>query len=193
MRIILASKSPRRSELLKKLDIDFEVLVTNAEEELSEALPPEEYVSIIARRKAERAAEIFLSENSGSAVIIAADTTVYIDGKFLCKPKDKNEAIAMIKLLENKAHYVYTGLCVAFITKNNIEYVEDYCSTKVIFKALTDAQIENYVSTNEPYDKAGAYAIQGSGGEFIAGIEGDYTNVVGLPLNNLRAILERKG
>ncbi|MCL2254145.1 MAG: Maf family protein [Lachnospiraceae bacterium] len=187
--IILASKSPRRSEILRNLGIEFTVFTTDADENLDESLPPSEYVAIIAKRKAAAAVNSRLSVNSGDTTIIAADTTVYIDGKILGKPESKEDAFNMIKLLEGKWHSVYTGLCVAFIENCNVTYIEECVKTNVLFKPLSNAQIESYINTDEPYDKAGSYAIQGEGSKLIARIDGDYTNVVGLPAENLLRIL----
>jgi len=189
--IILASKSPRRREILHSLGIKFEILDIDADESVTEPLPPAEYVSVIAKRKAVIAVNIFLKKYSQkNSTIIAADTVVEIGGKILGKPKDKQDAFDMLKSLEGKRHSVYTGLCVVFIKDGGVEYIEDCCRTEVYFKPLTDAEIEEYINTPEPYDKAGAYAIQGDSGKLIERIDGDYTNVVGLPVDRVVAMLD---
>ncbi len=193
-RIILASASPRRRELLENCGISFEVLVTNTDEEISGKLPPDKLVLEISKKKAHVAVSQILSqanENSESIIIIAADTIVSIGDEILGKPADLSDAKRMIKLLEGRAHSVYTGMTLAFINDGDVVYKQDVCSTEVRFKPLTDQQIQEYVNTGEPLDKAGAYAIQGRGSEFIQEVHGDYNNVIGLPTQRLLKMLEQ--
>ena len=187
--LILASKSPRRKEILEKAGFSFTILETNADETADESLPVYDQAVGIARCKALSAMDICKKDNTENVTIIAADTIVHIKGKILTKPVNKEDAFNMLKILENKSHEVYTGLCVAFIKNGSVSYKENYCRTEVIFKPLTDRQITNYINTPEPYDKAGAYAIQGAAAAFIESINGDYDNVVGLPLSMLLEML----
>ena len=191
-KIILASQSPRRKELLERCSIPFEVMVTDTDENVNEKMMPSDYVAFISRRKAEQAVNKFISENNelANTIIIAADTVVALEGEIYGKPMDHNDAFLMLKKLQGKSHYVYTGLTVTFLDDmNGVYYKEDVCATEVIFKSLTDSEISDYISTGEPFDKAGAYAIQGIASKFIEKINGDYNNVVGLSTDRLLKIL----
>ena len=174
MRIILASKSPRRKEILEKLGLNFEISVSDANEDVGE-MPPERAVEEISKRKAEAVLEKGGKED---ALVIAADTVVSIDGKTLGKPKDEKEAKEMLKTLSGNTHTVFTGFAVCFGGKMRTCYE----ATKVKFKVLSDQEIENYVNSGEPMDKAGAYGIQGKAIVFVESINGDFFNVVGLPV-----------
>lgn len=188
--IILASASPRRKELLESIGMDFIVVAANVDESVDAPLSTEEYVLEISKRKAAAVAGAVIRDGITQAVVIAADTVVSIEGRILGKPKDEKDAFDMLKLLENAWHGVYTGICAAFIENGQAIYKQDCCQTNVKFKPLTSRQIEEYISTGEPFDKAGAYGIQGEGGKLIEKIEGDYDNVVGLPVANLIKILK---
>lgn len=142
-----------------------------------------EYVEDIALGKA----EAVLHKADKESIIIAADTIVTIDGKVLGKPNDKKEAFEMLKNLSNRTHFVYTGL--VLINKKSNKVLKDSVCTEVKFSKLSDEDINKYIETNEPMDKAGAYGIQGKGGIFVEEIKGCYYNVVGLPLNRLRKML----
>ena len=181
-KIILASGSPRRRDLLASYEISFEVLVTNADEHIDKDIPPDKYVSIISRRKAESAVACV---NENAFLIIAADTIVSIDNKILGKPRDRADASAMLKLLENRWHTVLTGLTIAYDEDEKIRYHQEVCVSDVKFKPLSDADIQAYTDTDEPYDKAGAYAIQGKGAQFVDEIRGSRDNVMGLPMEAL--------
>ncbi len=183
-KLILASASPRRKELLEKLGVDFTVCVSNADE-TSEITAPDVLVRFLSKKKAESVA----SEHPDS-IVIAADTVVYLEGEgIMGKPKDKDDAYRMISLLSGRVNEVHTGVTVA-----EGEDTETFSvKTLVHFKKLTEEQIREYVSSEECADKAGAYAIQGRACVFIDRIEGDYFNVVGLPLSPLYDILKRKG
>ena len=170
--IILASKSPRRKELLEMAGYDFVVKTYDVEEDIQDDNPVE-YVEKTALKKG-----IIASQNNPEDIIISADTIVVLDDKILEKPKDKLDAYSMIKSYKGRNHHVYTG--VAILYKN--ECINFYEDTIVSVCDLTDEEIMNYVNTDEPYDKAGAYAIQGIFGKYIEKIEGDYFNVMGLPL-----------
>ncbi|MCR2032852.1 Maf family protein [Anaerofustis stercorihominis] len=180
-KIILASASPRRKELLKLLDIDFDIIVSNCEEVFDDELSVYENLKNIAYLKAY---DVFKDNND--KLVIGADTVVYSDGRVLLKPKDKDDAREMIKFLSGKTHSVISGISVITKEKNISTAVE----TKVTFKELDDKEIEEYINTNEPYDKAGGYAVQGIAGKFISKIEGDYFNVVGLSISTLYDMLK---
>ena len=175
MRYILASKSPRRSEILKNAGIDFTVRVAYADETIPDGTKPEDAVVFLAARKAKAV------PREKDEVILGADTVVVLDGNILGKPKDKDDAFNMIKSLSGRVHSVFTGVC-AIGDGISLTFAEE---TKVEFYPLSDKEIYDYINTNEPYDKAGAYGIQGLASKFIRGIEGDYFNVVGLPVSSI--------
>lgn len=186
MRFLLASASPRRRELLTLIGLEFDVLPSHVPEVHQQGEPPEEYVARLARAKADAVAQ----ENP-SRWVIAADTTVVLGGELLEKPTDPADAVRMLAAISGKAHMVYTG-----VTLQNVE--RDWCDTRVAetevrMLPLQPADIDWYVGTGEPLDKAGAYAAQGYGAMFIDSIHGSYTNVVGLPLATLFLMLRRAG
>ena len=179
MGIILASASPRRREILEKVNIDFEIIVSDADENINETRP-QVYVSEIARRKA-------LAIDRKEDIIIAADTAVAIDDKILGKPQDADDAFKMLSLLSGKKHSVYTGV---FVKQGEKEV--SFCEkSDVYFKKIDEAEIKSYIASGEPFGKAGAYAIQGLGALLIEKIEGDYLNIVGLPLSRLYGVLKK--
>lgn len=186
MRIILASKSPRRKEILETLGLNFEIIVADADES-SDIQNPDELVMTLAARKG-RAVLQKIGDEANDSLIIACDTLVYASGEFLGKPRDRDDAERMIRKLSGKAHSVVSGIYLYY----NGREVGAAASTKVIFDELTDSDIEAYLNTSEPYDKAGAYAIQGRASAYISGIEGDYFNVVGLPVNLLCKTLKKE-
>ena len=180
-RIVLASGSPRRRELLAGMGYDFTLCATDVDESIDGA--PEDQVRALALRKGEAACAL-----CPNAVVIAADTLVALDGKTLGKPEDDAEAAAMLRALSGRAHDVLTGLCVTdTATGRRTLCVE---RTRVRFRPLTEAEIDAYVATGEPSDKAGAYAIQGGAAGFVEAFEGSYTNVIGLPTERLQEILD---
>jgi septum formation protein len=185
-RLILASASPRRSELLRGLGLDFEVLPSSIEEKREPGEGAEEYVARLARDKGRA-----IATQHPAAWVISADTVVYIDGEILEKPGDKNEARAMLRQLSDRRHVVYSGVSL----QNAESGYEDanVTTTTVQFVPLREDRIAWYVETGEPMDKAGAYAVQGIGAMFIRSVEGNYTNVVGLPLSTLVEMMERAG
>lgn len=177
--IILASQSPRRRELMALTDLEFIVKPSDADENVTQNLSPKETVEFLSLKKA-------LALKNENDIIIGADTVVSIDGKILGKPKDEKDAYNMLKILSGRTHSVYTGVTVI---KN--ERTETFsCETKVTFYPISDEEIKDYVKTGEPLDKAGAYGIQLKGGLFVEKIEGDYNNVVGLPIARLLKILK---
>ncbi|MEO0092168.1 MAG: Maf family protein [candidate division WOR-3 bacterium] len=175
--IYLASKSPRRRTLLKQLDIKFKTLVPKIDEDISEK-NPRLFAIKIARKK------VFSVENKVTrGIIIGVDTIVAIDQKILGKPKNKKDAQRILKLLSGKIHKVISGICILIKPYNYI--IVDYEESKVKFRKLSATEIENYLNTKEPYDKAGAYAIQGKAKIFVESIDGCYLNVIGLPVPKL--------
>ena len=181
MKVILASASPRRRELIENLKIDFEAKTADCEEEVIPGEHPRDTVMRLSLTKAQWIAE----RESEPAVVIGADTVVAIDDKILGKPSDEAEAAEMLRTLSGRTHTVYTGIAVIGGGKT----VSEYVATDVTFYKLSERQIENYISTGEPMDKAGAYGIQKYGSLLVEGIHGDYFNVVGLPVSRLSRIL----
>ncbi len=172
--IVLASTSPRRQELLRQIGIQFTTASIDIDESVVDAEKPERYVVRLAREKT----TAVISKFADSSVIIAADTTVTIDGRILGKPVDRADAFAMWALLSGRTHQVMTGVAVAFSGRIETTFVR----TEVEFVSLTRQQMEHYWDSGEPVGKAGGYAIQGLGSIFIPQIHGSYSNVVGLPL-----------
>ena len=185
-KIILASESPRRKELLKRTGLSFEVAPSDLEEDLSLNLDPHELAKHISAEKAASVAGKY-----PDAVIIAADTFIVLGDTVLGKPHTGEEAKRMLGALSGREHSVITGFTI-LDTSSNAKHTESV-ETRVWFRELSDGQIEAYVRTGEPLDKAGAYAIQGQGAALVEKIEGDYENVVGLPLSALRESLRRFG
>ena len=187
--MILASASPRRQELLGVFGLPFTVCASHVDEQVDEWTSPAGYVMAIAQRKA--GAIGVANDTPENALIIAADTTVVIDGDILGKPSDTAEAKAMLSRLQGRRHDVFTGLCVLDRQSGQIEVT--HSQTAVHMKPLSARTIDAYVATGEPMDKAGSYGIQGRGATFIEAIDGDYFTVVGLPLSLLESVLTRMG
>ena len=172
-KIILASSSPRRRELLSKAEVKFDICIKSVDETVPEGMSPAEGAEHTAAVKAMAVA--FMNTE---AVVIGADTIVVLGDEILGKPKDKADAADMLKKLSGKEHEVITGVCLAYKGK----YETFHCSSKVKFYELTDDEIRHYVASGEPMDKAGAYGIQGKGMMLVESINGDYCNIVGLPV-----------
>lgn len=183
-KIILASGSPRRKELLSRF-FEIQTKVCDADETLPKDLAPKDAVMYLAETKAKFVADTL----KDGFLVIGADTVVCIDGKILGKPKDELDAYSILTSLSGKTHSVYTGFCVIRTTDGKT--VTDFEETQVTFRNLDDDEIKAYIKTGEPIDKAGAYGIQGLGGAFISGIMGDYYNTVGLPLCKLINCLKK--
>lgn len=186
MKVILASKSPRRVEILEKLVKEFNVIESKFDENTIDFNGDvEKYVKDLSRNKA-----IEVSKRvTEPSIVIAADTVVFQDGKVLEKPKSEEDAYSMLSSLSGNTHKVYSGICL--INTEDDTVMTDCDCTEVRFSELTDRQIRNYINSGEPMDKAGAYGIQGLGGAFVEGIKGCYYNVMGLPLNKLYKALEK--
>lgn len=183
-RIVLASSSPRRQELLRLLQLPFVISASGADEDYDPDWPPGKIVEILATRKAQAVSDKL---EKADQIIIGSDTLVFCEGKVLGKPLDHDDAFQMLRLLSGNRHEVYTG--VACLQQWTGELTVRHRVTSVHMKSLNDAKIERYIATGEPNDKAGAYAIQGLGSAFIESIEGCYFNVVGLPLSLLSDML----
>lgn len=186
MEIILASQSPRRRILLERMGIErFQIVVPDIEEPMDESLHPAELVMRLSVDKARAVRE----RRGSGGIIIAADTVVVLDGGVLGKPADALEAFKMLATLSGTRHQVYTGVTVL----KEGERITEHEVTDVYFRPLEEAEIEAYIATGEPMDKAGAYGIQGYGALLVERIEGDYYNVMGLPVCRLGRILDRLG
>ena len=181
--IILASTSPRRKELLKKTGLQFEVVASNFEEDMNAAMDPCELAKWLSFGKAEAVAR-----TRKNALVIAADTFIVLEGKLLGKPHTEARAKEMLKQLSGKVHLVITGFTI--IDSEIGKSVSEAVQTKVFFKKLTAEDITRYVRSGEPLDKAGAYAIQGLGFALVEKIEGDYSNVVGFPVERVMTALK---
>lgn len=185
--IILASASPRRRELLQKLNLPFEVRVSDVEEVITKTAPAE-IVEELSLQKA-----LAVARTEPDALVIGADTMVASDETVLGKPKDKEDAAAMLKSLQGKSHQVYTGVTVTWKGQKGREIRTFSEASQVILYPMTDEEIKRYVATGEPMDKAGSYAIQGLFTVYVKGIVGDYNNVVGLPVARLYQELKKNG
>ncbi len=183
-KMILASNSPRRRQLLEMLGIDFEVILGSVEETVDPSLSDEELVIDLAMQKA---ADVF--KNHQDRIVLGFDTMVYIDGEPLGKPKSEADAARMLRLLSGRTHEVVTGC--AIVTKR---ISKTFCErTRVTFYPLSETEIAAYIASNEPFDKAGAYAVQGLGAKYVKAIHGDFYTVMGLPVARLYHELQQIG
>lgn len=181
MKIVLASQSPRRRELLGKMGLEFTTKSPEIDEEAIQGLPAQELVKALSRAKA-----LHIAKNEDKdTIVIGSDTVVVLDGKILGKPADRQEAEEMLTALSGRSHEVCTGVTVC----QGDKVVSQAEVTQVTFRALTPEEVQRYVRTGEPMDKAGAYGIQGYGALLVEGIRGDYSSVVGLPVCRLGRIL----
>jgi len=183
--LILASGSPRRKQLLSTLGIPFDVKPSDADETLPENMEISKSVEAVALRKAQHVA----GQYAADALVLGADTVVVLDGCVLCKPADRDDAIRMLKMLSGRTHRVITGVAFAGSSFERVFSV----LTEVRFRELSNEQISWYTSLDEPYDKAGAYAIQEKGAFMTAAITGSFTNVIGLPMAETAAVLDEAG
>ncbi len=196
MRVILASASPRRKELLKKLFTDFEVVCATGSETYT-ASRPSDIVQELSRQKAEEVERRLFGacgtkENPyPDYLILGADTVVTCNGRILGKPDDELQATQMLKMLAGTTHQVYTGVALAISSKGKRQSITFAECTNVRFYPMTDKEIAAYVHSGEPMDKAGGYGLQGIGGRFVQTIEGDYQNVIGLPVAKLYQVFQK--
>lgn len=186
MEIILASASPRRKEILSLLDLPFKTMVSDADETAGPSLPAYFIAESLSLKKAAAVAKNLTNHS----LIIGADTIVVLNDNILGKPKDDTDAFNMLKSLSGNWHSVISGVTV--LDNKSAKSESFYVETKVKFAEITDEEIKNYIKTREPMDKAGAYGIQGKGSKFIEQIQGDYFNVVGLPLHALYSVLKKE-
>ena len=182
-RIILASKSPRRKELLSMIGLEYEVIPSEVDEDASET-EPSLMVEQLARQKAES-----VKEGRDGCIVIGSDTIVCLDGEIIGKPRDESDAFGILKRLQGKTHTVYTGLCII----SDDQKIVCHDAARVTFAEMSDGEILDYIRTGEPMDKAGAYGIQGVGGVFVKHIEGSYFTVIGLPIHLLYENLGKLG
>lgn len=180
-KIILASGSPRRKELLSKLNIDFEIIVTDTDETITET-SPDRIVEDLALRKA---SAVFDTIEEDDVMVIGADTIVYYDGDILGKPQNEAEAKDMISMLSDRTHQVFTGVAICIKRKGEKSVISFSEKTEVTFYHIDKFDIDEYIKTGSPMDKAGAYGIQDDFAKYVKKIDGDYNNVVGLPLSRL--------
>ena len=185
-KIVLASGSPRRQELLRRIGVtEFDIRVPDTEETYPAGLSPQETVAYISREKSDAAAALCTPEE----LIITADTMVFLDDARLGKPADEADALRMLMQLQGRKHLVCTGVSVK---QSAVQYTESE-STEVIFRPASPAELLQYIHTGEPMDKAGAYGVQGRGALLVEAIHGDFFNVMGLPMLRLSRILSRFG
>ena len=182
--IILASSSPRRRELLSMIGLQFTIETSGEEEIQPHGLSPADFVKTLALQKAEPVARLHPQD-----CVIGADTIVYLEGDILGKPHTPERAKAYLTRMQGKSHVVYTGVAVLKNGKSDVRH----CETRVTFASMTEREIDDYVATGEPLDKAGAYGVQGPGGIFVERVEGNYFNVIGLPLPLLYKMLVAAG
>lgn len=183
MKIVLASGSPRRKEILENMNLKFDIIKSEIEETTIENESPKDLVKRLSYEKAYDIA----SKNLDS-IVIGADTVVVLDNNVLGKPKDEDEAFNMLKQMSGKEHDVITGVSILCLDLK--KEICDYCVSKVKFKDLSDEEIYSYIKTGECMDKAGAYGIQGLGGLLVEYIKGDYFNIVGFPISSATEILK---
>lgn len=185
MKIVLASKSPRRRKMFKELGIKYSLWNGEADESVDRIYKPHTLVKLLARRKAKAAYDDIKSKDT---LIISADTVVALGDTILGKPADDDDARKMLRSMSGTIHYVYSGVCAIY----NGKTVSDYEKTQIKFRIITDAEIERYIKTGEHKDKAGSYGIQEKGGYFVESVRGDVNNVVGLPVLKLRNMINKE-
>ena len=181
-KLILASRSPRRAEILKKAKVEFKIKIPPNLKEESSSPDPIEHVLVLSKRKA-----ISVSHQVKEAIILGADTIVVLDKEILGKPQNRKEAFLILRKLSDRTHRVYTGI--TLVNKYNGKTISGYDLTEVKFNQLEDNKIVAYINTGEPMDKAGAYGIQGMGGFLVESIRGSLDNVIGLPTEKLKEML----
>jgi septum formation protein len=188
MKFILASKSPRRKELLSKLasemGFEFEIITEEVDESLEDGVPTYEWVRILAERKG---GAVAAREDCRASLVISSDTLVELDGVALGKPKDREDAVKMLRSLSGRGHFVRTGVAVTY--KDRV--YSDTASTEVVFSDIPEDEIAFYVDSGDPMDKAGAYGIQSYIGKFVKEYRGEFDTVVGLSLNLTRKLIEK--
>lgn len=192
MRVVLASASPRRKELLQRAGIAFEVLPATGEEIIT-GENPREVVMELAFKKAKEVAGKLAAKDGGELLILGADTVVTYDGAVLGKPRDEADAVRMLSVLSGSTHSVFTGVALIYQARGTERVLNFYQETRVTMYPMSPGEIQAYVRSGEPMDKAGAYGIQGRGTVFIEKIAGDYNNVVGLPMARVYQEMKKLG
>lgn len=187
-KILLASASPRRRELLEQIGVSFEICPSNGEETITKTDPAE----VVEELSAQKTRDIF-QETTEDVLVMGADTVVAMDGKILGKPKSGEDAVRMLDMLQNREHQVFTGVTVLVREGKRVREKTFHEATRVTFYPMNREEIEGYIQDGEPMDKAGAYGIQGKGALFVKEIHGDYNNVVGLPIARLYQELKDMG
>lgn len=191
--LVLASESPRRKTLLEEAHFSFRVFSVKVSENLEKNLNVDDQIKAIAMRKARAAFESYKSLKSEGFLLLSADTMVVLNGQALGKPENKTQAQAMLMQLSGQKHQVKTALCLVEGSKDQdgiVKLLVDLETTDVYFKTISEKEIQDYIATEEPMDKAGSYGIQGLGGKFVEKIVGPYDNVVGLPVDLLKKMLK---
>jgi len=189
MEIILASKSPRRKDLLSTIVNDFKIIESTFDESSIKINNPKKLVKALAQGKCEKV----FNETTAVRCVIGADSIVVVNNKVLGKPKTEEKAKEMLRLISGTKHQVLTGMCIKYTFDNElVSQLSFVCSSTVYFKKLDEKEIEEYVNSKEPLDKAGAYAIQGLAGKFVEKINGSFHNIVGLPVAQLYSVLKQE-
>lgn len=192
MRVVLASASPRRKELLQRAGVAFEVIPATGEEIIT-GENPREVVMKLAFKKAKEVAGKLAAKDGGELLILGADTVVTYDGAVLGKPRDEADAVRMLSVLSGSTHSVFTGVALIYQARGTERVLNFYQETRVTMYPMSPEEIQAYVRSGEPMDKAGAYGIQGRGAVFIEKIDGDYNNVVGLPIARVYQEMKKLG
>lgn len=182
-RLILASASPRRREILSRFGIPFDIIPADADESTPANMKADEVVKTLAKRKCDAVCDL---QKDDGYIVISSDTVVSCDGAVLGKPADETEARQMLRMLSGREHEVYSGYAIS----DGVKTIVGCEATSVCFRELSDADIDAYIATNEPFDKAGGYGIQSLGCVFVSGIKGDYYNVMGFPIFRIAQQLE---
>lgn len=188
IQLVLASQSPRRKEILGKAGYVFVTRSVETEEKIDPSLPLQESMKVISIEKARAVAAL---GEFPKALILSADTLVILDGKTLGKPRDANEARVFLERLSGRHHLVWTSF--SFLLTSTGQWWSELVESKVSFHTLSGEQIQKYIETGEPMDKAGAYGIQGLGGKFVSGVEGSWENVMGLPIQRIEQFIQQQG
>lgn len=193
-KLVLASGSPRRKELLRQAGFDFDIVVTDADETLDNSIDVKKAAAVLAVRKAKAAVPLCKEKYKEEQLIkiLAADTTVVLGNRILGKPQNEDDAFEMLSQLSNRWHSVFTAVAVANVMQNHVEVVNGICQTEVHFNSLSSEQIKNYIKAFKPFDKAGSYGIQDQDGFLVKEIKGDYNSVVGLPVYMVREMLNKE-
>lgn len=191
--IYLASKSPRRTELLQQIGVEHQILDIEVDEDINSSNSPQEIVRALSVLKCQEGVRKVTSESKSTFPILAADTIVVLEDKIFGKPQSESDAISMLLKLSGKTHLVMTGVTVGVITAEQAKFHTISVASNVEFAKLTESDCKEYCKTNEPFDKAGGYGIQGYGSAFIKKINGSYSNIVGLPIHEVVKLLKELG